>query len=154
MKNVVLSIPLALAATLAVFASAFAQSNKEAGPDSAAVAPRQRIQDASQQDKAAARAKRRAEGAGIAKSHPVGDAAPDSMGARKAATPEERRAARTERRSEGAATAKSHPVGDAAPSSMGARKSATPEERREARAERRALASEALQKGQIPSGEK
>lgn len=29
MKNVVVSIPLALAATLAVFASAFAQSNKD-----------------------------------------------------------------------------------------------------------------------------
>ena len=56
--------------------------------------------------------------------------------------------------SDGVWAANSHPIGDAAPDSMGARKSATPEERREARAERRALASEALKKGQIPSGEK
>lgn len=100
-------------------AAAIAQSKGEADPDQAKSV---QTKPATKEQKAAAKADRRAEGGTTARTHPTGDDSPSSTGTRKAATPEQRKEARAERKVEGAATARTHPMGDDSPSSAGERR--------------------------------
>jgi hypothetical protein len=101
MNKIVLSVSLALAQLLAV--NAFAQSKGEADPAGAKAMPSAK---ATPQEKAAAKATRKEEGAKVSKAASPADAMPSSMGEAKKTTKAERKAAAAKRKAAAAAAVK------------------------------------------------